>query len=833
MEDQNKRINILVSAFGKEKLWINWQLEEKEGKLDKIPKMSNGHGNAKPNDPSTWSTFADVDAVRNRFSGIGIMLNDKLLGIDLDHCIVDGEVSAQVATFIERARTYTEISPSGTGLHVYLPLTEPMTLERNKAPRGIGADYECYTTGRWFTFSANPWKESYELRTATPEEALDLLGILGYPWKKNQTADKTGGTLVEVTSPLTDSEVLKKMFASKNGTKIRALHDGDVSTYGNDDSSADLALCSYLAFWTGRSISQIERIWLDSPLGQRSKTQERKDYRERTINTAIEGCRETYSKRQSKTKTLKESVTDTEEKGQDTAPEMEDESQKRELMKLVTANPDIELFRDNYGNGHARVTVDGHKEIMVCKGTRFKQWLSHSYLEQYDKIADPGPLSTAIFAIESKAAFKGKEYKLYNRVAKVGDTIWFDLADDRNRAVRITAAGWDIIDEPPILFRRHAHQKEQVEPQRGGDINELFEFVNVTEPTHRLLLLVYLVSCFVPDFPHALLYIHGQQGSSKSTLCRILRRLGDPSRTEVLHMPKDERELKLQLSRHHLIFYENVDGISNAISTVLCIGVTGGSSSERLYFTNGEDFIFDFQLNIGINGINISAVKPDLLERSLLFELKRMDEKNRRDEAEIFEGFELVRPKILGAILDVVVRALAIRPSVKLAKKPRMADFALWGVAIAEALGHDQQEFLDAYNQKIEEQSNEALSASMEAQMLIKFMEGRVFLEEPPYWEGTNDEFLRSLRTEAENQNGGKVPKHFPEQSNQLTRRLNVLKPNLEAVGYKFSSFKSGGVRYVRVERVTTNTVQSVPIVPLVQNDKDSVDGVLPAGLPL
>ena len=170
-----------------------------------------------------------------------------------------------------------------------------MTLERNKAPRGIGADYECYTTGRWFTFSANPWKESYELRTATPEEALDLLGILGYPWKKNQTADKTGGTLVEVTSPLTDSEVLKKMFASKNGTKIRALHDGDVSTYGNDDSSADLALCSYLAFWTGRSISQIERIWLDSPLGQRSKTQERKDYRERTIKTAIEGCTETYS----------------------------------------------------------------------------------------------------------------------------------------------------------------------------------------------------------------------------------------------------------------------------------------------------------------------------------------------------------------------------------------------------------------------------------------------------------------------------------------------------------------------------------------------------------
>ncbi|MDP4009217.1 MAG: AAA family ATPase [bacterium] len=293
VDDGNK--NILAQRFGDQRRWVNWQLEEKDGKLDKIPKMSNGQGNAKPNDPSTWSTFAEVDATRNRFSGVGIMLDNKILGIDLDHCIVDGEVSPEVAAFIERARTYVEISPSRTGLHAYLELTEPMTLKRNRASRGIGTDYEVYTTGRWFTYSANPWKESYALRTVTPAEAFDLLGLLGYPWKKDlPPQNKSKNDPVEVVS-LTDEELLKKMFESKNGVKIRSIYYGDMSAYGNDDSSADMALCAYLAFWTAKNRNQMERIWLASPLGSRKKTQERKDYRNRTIDASIMGCKEVYA----------------------------------------------------------------------------------------------------------------------------------------------------------------------------------------------------------------------------------------------------------------------------------------------------------------------------------------------------------------------------------------------------------------------------------------------------------------------------------------------------------------------------------------------------------
>ncbi|MBU6414667.1 bifunctional DNA primase/polymerase, partial [Patescibacteria group bacterium] len=509
-------------------------------------------------------------------------------------------------------------------------------------------------------------------------------------------------------------------------------------------------------------------------------------------------------------RTSYESIAATEQKKRDDLPELEEKSpQKMELMKLVTSNPNIELFRDNYGNGHAWAVVDGHKEVMVCKGLRFKQWLTHSYLERYGNVADPGSLNAAIHTIDSMAVFRGKEYKLHNRVAKIGDVIWLDLADERNRAIKITNAGWNIVDEPPILFRRHTHQKEQIEPQRGGDIKKLFEFITVSDPDQQLLLLVYLVSCFIPDFPHALLYIHGQHGSSKSTLCRILRRLVDPSKTEVLHMPKEERELKLQLSRHHLVFYENVDGISTAISTVLCIGVTGGSSSERLYFTNGEDFIFDFQLNIGINGINISAVKPDLLDRCLLFELEPVEEYQRRDEKEIFKGFEVERPKILGAILDVVAKALTIYPGVKIIAKPRMADFALWGVAIAEALGHTREQFLNAYSVKISEQSEEALAESVEAAALI------IFMADKTVWEGTARQLLNELsfvdvERGVDSQHQRISTQQLPKQPQVLIRQLNEMKPNLRKIGIEISRRRENGTRMIAIRKIDKNTDQIV-----------------------
>ena len=220
------------------------------------------------------------------------MPDQMLLGIDMDHClegdIIGHEKKEKIEQLIKEANTYTEISPSNTGLHLFLALTAPLKLIANRE-----GPFEAYTSGRFFTVTNNPYKEALSVRTVTPDEAIALLSIIGYPWGRE--VQQNGPVKPSIGLSLDDETVLSKMFTSKNGDKIKSLYGADITAYNNDDSAADMALCSYLAFWTGRNAEQMERLWLNSPLGEREKTQGRKDYRDRTIGKAIDGCPEVYS----------------------------------------------------------------------------------------------------------------------------------------------------------------------------------------------------------------------------------------------------------------------------------------------------------------------------------------------------------------------------------------------------------------------------------------------------------------------------------------------------------------------------------------------------------
>ncbi len=268
------------------KIWVLWKKENGT----KVPYQPNGR-KASSTDRSTWSTYAEVAAVKDQFSGLGFMFDGSTLGIDLDHVLDTGTLSPEIEAFVTACHSYTEISPSGTGLHIVFQLTEPLELEANKHKNEDGTSYECYTKARFFTYTGNKYV-SHKTRTIDAVEAVQLLQQLGYPWGYTPDGSYTG---THGVSTLEDSAVLRKMFSSKNGRKIEELYNGNTNDYNNDDSSADLALCSHLAFWTQCDSEQMERLWLCSPLGQRKKTQNRLDYRTRTIKAAIANCREVYT----------------------------------------------------------------------------------------------------------------------------------------------------------------------------------------------------------------------------------------------------------------------------------------------------------------------------------------------------------------------------------------------------------------------------------------------------------------------------------------------------------------------------------------------------------
>jgi len=276
----------------KEKIWISWKLVKKLGqpKPTKVPIQKDGSF-ASSTDPSTWATYAELGENK----GVIFEPTVGIIGVDFDHCVnEDGEITnEQVKKFVKSAKTYVEYSPSKTGLHLLFKSTERIDLEANKHHFNDTESVEAYTWGRYFTFTGNEHLESKPLLEVDADIFTMLLGQLGYPWKR--VAPPGASVPTSGKSFLTKEEILIKMFASKNGEKMKRLYEGNLIDYHNDHSNADLNLCMTLAFWSGRDYELIKEIWLESPLGQREKTKKREDYQERTISRAIEYTHEVYT----------------------------------------------------------------------------------------------------------------------------------------------------------------------------------------------------------------------------------------------------------------------------------------------------------------------------------------------------------------------------------------------------------------------------------------------------------------------------------------------------------------------------------------------------------
>lgn len=445
-----------------------------------------------------------------------------------------------------------------------------------------------------------------------------------------------------------------------------------------------------------------------------------------------------------------------------------------------------ELFHDAADTGFGRLSVGSHEETWPLRGSAFRSWLAREFHQSEGTAPSSEALGAALNVIEAHARFDGARHDLKTRVAWHDGSIWCDLTDSAWRAVRITPSGWEIVREPPILFQRYAHQAPQVEPSRCGDLRKLLDYLPVGNDGDRLLLLVYTVAALVPDIPRPLLCLHGTQGSGKSTVFRVLKHLLDPSMVETLTFPRDATGIVQMLSHHHFAAFDNVSGLQTWASDALCRAVTGDAFSKRKLYTDDEDMIYSFKRVIGLNGINVVATRPDLLDRALLIGLDRIDPAARRPEREYWEEFSKDRPGILGGMLDVLAGAMGEYSGVRLDNLPRMADFARWGAAIGRALGETDEAFLRAYQANIGRVNDEVLQGHPVAAAVVALMSGR------EAWEGSAKELSDTLNDIAEQESLDVKDKRWPGAPAWVVRRLNEVQPNLADIGIGFAVRRSG-----------------------------------------
>ncbi len=389
-----------------------------------------------------------------------------------------------------------------------------------------------------------------------------------------------------------------------------------------------------------------------------------------------------------------------------------------ELADLAASRCD--LWHDTENNAYATINGDEHREHWRIDSTGFKDWLSWLAHRELQSAPSAETIKATCNALAGQGKFDGDEHEPRRRVAKDEAGYWLDFGDNLWRAILITPTGWRVMNKPPVRLIRTKATRPLPEPVSGGSVDALWNLVNVPEQ-ERLLVLTWIIECFRSDTPYALLELTGEQGAAKSSAQRIFRRFIDPNQVELRSKPKAVEDIFVGAANAHLLSYENLSGLSNDQSDALCTCCTGGGYAARQLYTNGEESILTAHCPVVLNGISPVVLRPDLLDRAVSVTLPEIA--RRKTDTEVREATEAAAPAIMGALLELFSNALAILPSVTMPpdRRPRMADFAMLGEAIARVLEYPEGHFLNLYDEHRRTAIGRTIDASPVATAMVEY----------------------------------------------------------------------------------------------------------------
>jgi len=268
--------------------WIAWRGTVRDGEPTKQPVDPRNGRSIDPTAPTLWRSFEEVvPAIRGRGLGLGFVFgpDDPFAGVDLDDCrdVATGVIAPWALEIIAAFDTYAEVSPSGTGVKLFL---------RGSLPPGGNrkGSIEMYDRGRYFTVTGQHLPGT-PMTVNERGAALSALHeqVFGAP-----SHDLPASVTSLPTNDDDDEALIERARRAANGDKFARLWGGDTGGHDGDDSIADLALGSLIAFWTGPDPARIDRLFRRSGL-MREKWDRRPDYRERTIRAALAGRTEFWS----------------------------------------------------------------------------------------------------------------------------------------------------------------------------------------------------------------------------------------------------------------------------------------------------------------------------------------------------------------------------------------------------------------------------------------------------------------------------------------------------------------------------------------------------------
>lgn len=460
---------------------------------------------------------------------------------------------------------------------------------------------------------------------------------------------------------------------------------------------------------------------------------------------------------------------------------------KKKMEKAEIEDTLLEMIKElqllNTGSEiYATVPRETRKENLPVNSKAFARYLKSRFRDEYGSFPSDNCISNITDYAQNSAAELGAVEARY-RVAREGDTIYYDLAD--GNCVEITKAGWTVTGDTPNFFLHLGEQKVQETPIAGkGDIDRLKKYVGNLPEQDWVLLAVYIVSCFVPDIQHPVCNINGSNGSGKSTVSRLLKELTDPSMTDVETLNYSLDNITARLNSTYYTAFDNLSYLTKKQSDFLCSVVTGIAVTKRKLYENNTAVTVKLKGNLCLNGITDFVKRPDMAERCLFFKTERLREK-RISEGEFWADFKEDKPYILAGIFDLLSAGFAEVDNIRISDSVRMLDFQRWGRAIADAMGLGPE-----FERRLSANKWRQLEISHNNSVLVRLLDeyltpGEVFEDTMTGWYKHLKDFMNDADDEEYHKD------HYPKDAARFAQSLNELEGVLEGYGIMLERYRN------------------------------------------
>ncbi|HZR53642.1 MAG TPA: hypothetical protein VFB06_29560 [Streptosporangiaceae bacterium] len=462
-------------------------------------------------------------------------------------------------------------------------------------------------------------------------------------------------------------------------------------------------------------------------------------------------------------------------------------SQAAILAKL--AEEHYRLLMSDDGRPYAVKKAGPNIAVLLRGRGALRAQLARLYADAYaGRVPSASALADALTVLDGRAADKDPE-PVYLRLAHQEDRIIVDLGASDGRCVVVGPDSWTREPRSPVLFRRTNLTSPIPDPVRDGDgLDKLRELMNTEEKEFRLIV-AWLVSALIPEIPHPIMALHGEQGSAKSSTAQMLVDLIDPSPAPLRSVPRDMKQWAVTASASWAVALDNVSTIPGWLSDTLCKAVTGDGYVDRVLYSDDDVTVLAFRRAIIMTSIDPGSLAGDLAERLLIAELQPILDTKRRPEAEVRAAFTESRPAILASLLDLLARVLVVLPGVDLKQMPRMADFARILAAVDKV---QEWTTLKDYLNATKNVAADVIDGDPFARAVIGMADHG--------WQGTATELLAAIKPPDPR------PKDWPKDATRAAGKLKRIATELRKIGVEVTEGRSTGrdrTRWYKIERAS------------------------------